>query len=54
MRVGSCGYVPSCQVPKATASRGLGAANAYLLQEELSILDRGLRLMREAGGVDRW
>jgi hypothetical protein len=27
--VGSCGHVPLCQAPKAIASRGLGAGNAY-------------------------
>jgi hypothetical protein len=29
--VGSYDHVPSCQAPKATASRGLGAGNAYSL-----------------------
>jgi hypothetical protein len=31
VRVGSCGYVPSCQAPKAAAFRGPRHVNAYPL-----------------------
>jgi hypothetical protein len=33
--VGSCGYVPLCQAPKATASQDPNSSGAYLVLEAL-------------------
>jgi hypothetical protein len=43
MRVGSYGYVPSCQASMVTASRGLGSAMLILLREALGAFHRGPR-----------
>jgi hypothetical protein len=47
MRAGSCGYIPSCQAPKAVASRGPGVGNAYMLREAPGTFDR------ESGSLPR-
>jgi hypothetical protein len=39
VRVGSYGYVPSCQAPKATASQGPVTGNAYPLLKAPGMLD---------------
>jgi hypothetical protein len=44
MCMSSCGYVPSCQAPKATASRGPRVGNAYLLQEVPGCILQGARV----------
>jgi hypothetical protein len=56
MHVGSYDYIPSCQMPKATASRGLGAGNAYLLREALGHAWPGAQVfaqVNERGGRGR-
>jgi PAB1-binding protein PBP1 len=53
-RVGSCGYVPSCHVPKAAASRGPGACNAYpLLETPGGVLIGGSGPIQGRGWQDR-
>jgi hypothetical protein len=53
MRMGSCNYVPSCQTPKATASRGLEQSMLIHYGQALDTLDQGPELAREAGGADK-
>jgi hypothetical protein len=56
MRVGSCGYVPSWQAPKATTSWGPEAGNAYPLLEasgRLWLKAQALPRVEEGGGTGR-
>jgi hypothetical protein len=40
MRVSSCGYIPSCQTPKAAASRGPGLAMLIRCRKPPGVFDR--------------
>jgi hypothetical protein len=54
MRVGSYCYIPSCQVPKTTASRGLERAMFIRYGEPPDTFDRGPeslpRVIERSGG----
>jgi hypothetical protein len=59
MCVGSCGYVPLCQVLKAAASRGLGVGNAYPFVGSPRVCSTGdpgscHGSMREVGWAIKW